>query len=80
MYLKKFLESLNLILPHEVAHSYRGPAVTNGSISAILTERKCYSSLWIALLQHRKLGEDVPSGPAGCPGRLHYAEGDSNGC
>jgi len=31
VYLKKFLQSLNLILPHAAGHPYRGPARRFGS-------------------------------------------------
>ncbi|MGH9429215.1 MAG: type I restriction enzyme subunit R domain-containing protein, partial [Terriglobia bacterium] len=39
VYLKKFLQSLNLILPHEAGHSYRGPARRFGYILRMVKER-----------------------------------------
>lgn len=39
VYLKKFLQSLNLILPHETGHSYRGPARRFGYLLRMVKER-----------------------------------------
>ena len=39
VYLKKFLQSLNLILPHESGHSYRGPARRFGYLLRMVKER-----------------------------------------
>jgi type I restriction enzyme R subunit len=39
VYLKKFLQSLNLILPHEAAHVYRGPARRFGYLLRMVKER-----------------------------------------
>lgn len=39
VYLKKFLQSLNLILPHETAHVYRGPARRFGYLLRMVKER-----------------------------------------
>ncbi len=48
VYLKKFLQSLNLILPHETGHSYRGPARRFGYILRMVKERYKDDSLDIA--------------------------------
>ncbi|MBS1854932.1 MAG: type I restriction endonuclease subunit R [Acidobacteria bacterium] len=47
-YLKKFLQSLNLILPHESAHAYRGPARRFGYLLRMTKERYKDDSLNIA--------------------------------
>ncbi len=39
VYLKKFLESLNLILPHDSGHPYRGPARRFGYLMRMVKER-----------------------------------------
>ena len=39
VYLKKFLQSLNLILPHEAGHAYRGPARRFGYLLRMVKER-----------------------------------------
>jgi len=39
VYLKKFLQSLNLILPHEAGHAYRGPARRFGYLLCMVKER-----------------------------------------
>src|SRR5207249_3582171 len=39
VYLKKFLQSLNLILPHAAGHSYRGPARRFGYLMRMVKER-----------------------------------------
>ena len=39
VYLKKFLQSLNLILPYEAAHVYRGPARRFGYLLRMVKER-----------------------------------------
>jgi len=39
VYLKKFLQSLNLILPHEAGHVYRGPARRFGYLLRMVKER-----------------------------------------
>lgn len=48
IYLKKFLQSLNLILPHESAHHYRGPARRFGYLLRMVKERYKDDSLNIA--------------------------------
>ena len=48
VYLKKFLQSLNLILPHESAHRYRGPARRFGYLLRMVKERYKDDSLNIA--------------------------------
>jgi type I restriction enzyme R subunit len=48
IYLKKFLQSLNLILPHESAHRYRGPARRFGYLLRMVKERYKDDSLDIA--------------------------------
>ena len=48
VYLKKFLQSLNLILPHASAHSYRGPARRFGYLLRMVKERYKDESLDIA--------------------------------
>ena len=48
IYLKKFLQSLNLILPHEAAHRYRGPARRFGYLLRMVKERYKDDSLNIA--------------------------------
>jgi len=48
VYLKKFLQSLNLILPHEAGHSYRGPARRFGYLLRMVKERYKDDSLDIA--------------------------------
>jgi type I restriction enzyme R subunit len=48
IYLKKFLQSLNLILPHESAHRYRGPARRFGYLLRMVKERYKDDSLNIA--------------------------------
>lgn len=48
VYLKKFLQSLNLILPHEGGQSYRGPARRFGYILRMVKERYKDDSLDIA--------------------------------
>jgi len=48
VYLKKFLMSLNLILPHESAHSYRGPARRFGYLLRMVKERYKDDSLDIS--------------------------------
>jgi type I restriction enzyme, R subunit len=39
VYLKKFLQSLNLILPHQAGHQYRGPARRFGYLLRMVKER-----------------------------------------
>ena len=39
VYLKKFLQSLNLILPHQAGHPYRGPARRFGYLLRMVKER-----------------------------------------
>ncbi len=39
VYLNKFLQSLNLILPHEAGHAYRGPARRFGYLLRMVKER-----------------------------------------
>jgi type I restriction enzyme R subunit len=46
--LKKFLQSLNLILPHEAGHSYRGPARRFGYLLRMVKERYKDDSLDIS--------------------------------
>lgn len=48
VYLKKFLQSLNLILPHPTGHSYRGPARRFGYLLRMIKERYKDESLDIA--------------------------------
>ena len=48
VYLKKFLQSLNLILPHESGHRYRGPARRFGYLLRMVKERYKDDSLDIA--------------------------------
>ena len=48
VYLKKFLQSLNLILPHESGHPYRGPARRFGYLLRMIKERYKDDSLNIA--------------------------------
>ncbi len=48
VYLKKFLQSLNLILPHEAGHSYRGPARRFGYLLRMVKERYKDDSLDLA--------------------------------
>jgi type I restriction enzyme R subunit len=48
VYLKKFLMSLNLILPHESGHSYRGPARRFGYLLRMVKERYKDDSLDIS--------------------------------
>ncbi|MGB3120100.1 MAG: HsdR family type I site-specific deoxyribonuclease [Verrucomicrobiales bacterium] len=48
VYLKKFLQSLNLILPHPSGHSYRGPARRFGYLMRMIKERYKDESLDIA--------------------------------
>jgi len=48
IYLKKFLQSLNLILPHESGHPYRGPARRFGYLLRMVKERYKDDSLNIA--------------------------------
>ena len=48
VYLKKFLLSLNLILPHESGHRYRGPARRFGYLMRMVKERYKDDSLDIA--------------------------------
>jgi len=48
VYLKKFLQSLNLILPHETGHAYRGPARRFGYLLRMVKERYKDDSLDIA--------------------------------
>jgi type I restriction enzyme R subunit len=48
VYLKKFLQSLNLILPHESGHRYRGPARRFGYLLRMIKERYKDDSLNIA--------------------------------
>lgn len=48
VYLKKFLQSLNLILPHPSGHSYRGPARRFGYLLRMVKERYKDESLDIA--------------------------------
>lgn len=48
VYLKKFLQSLNLILPHESGHSYRGPARRFGYLLRMVKERYKDASLDLA--------------------------------
>jgi type I restriction enzyme R subunit len=48
VYLKKFLQSLNLILPHQSGHSYRGPARRFGYLLRMVKERYKDESLDIA--------------------------------
>jgi type I restriction enzyme, R subunit len=48
VYLKKFLQSLNLILPHEAGHPYRGPARRFGYLLRMIKERYKDDSLDIA--------------------------------
>ena len=45
VYLKKFLQSLNLILPHESGHQYRGPARRFGYLLRMVKERYKDNSL-----------------------------------
>jgi type I restriction enzyme, R subunit len=45
VYLKKFLQSLNLILPHAAGHPYRGPARRFGYLLRMVKERYKDSSL-----------------------------------
>ena len=48
VYLKKFLQSLNLILPHRAGHPYRGPARRFGYLLRMAKERYKDSSIDIA--------------------------------
>lgn len=48
VYLKKFLQSLNLILPHPAGHPYRGPARRFGYLLRMVKERYKDDSLDIA--------------------------------
>jgi type I restriction enzyme R subunit len=48
VYLKKFLQSLNLILPHETGHPYRGPARRFGYLLRMVKERYKDDSLDLA--------------------------------
>lgn len=48
VYLKKFLQSLNLILPHPAGHQYRGPARRFGYLLRMVKERYKDDSLDIA--------------------------------
>jgi len=48
VYLKKFLQSLNLILPHESGHQYRGPARRFGYLLRMVKERYKDDSLDIS--------------------------------
>lgn len=48
VYLKKFLQSLNLILPHEAGHLYRGPAKRFGYLLRMVKERYKDDSLDLA--------------------------------
>jgi type I restriction enzyme R subunit len=48
VYLKKFLQSLNLILPHESGHPYRGPARRFGYLLRMIKERYKDDSLDLA--------------------------------
>jgi len=48
VYLKKFLQSLNLILPHEAGHPYRGPARRFGYLLRMVKERYKDDSLDLA--------------------------------
>ncbi len=48
VYLKKFLQSLNLILPHEAGHPFRGPAARFGYLLRMVKERYKDDSLDIA--------------------------------
>lgn len=48
VYLKKFLQSLNLILPHHSGHAYRGPARRFGYLLRMVKERYKDESLDIA--------------------------------
>jgi type I restriction enzyme, R subunit len=48
VYLKKFLQSLNLILPHEAGHPYRGPARRFGYLVRMVKERYKDDSLDLA--------------------------------
>ena len=48
VYLNKFLQSLNLILPHAAGHSYRGPARRFGYLLRMVKERFKDDSLDIA--------------------------------
>lgn len=48
VYLNKFLQSLNLILPHQAAHVYRGPARRFGYIMRMVKEQYKDDSLDIA--------------------------------
>jgi len=48
VYLKKFLQSLNLILPHAAGHPYRGPARRFGYLLRMVKERFKDDSLDIA--------------------------------
>jgi type I restriction enzyme R subunit len=48
VYLKKFLQSLNLILPHASGHAYRGPARRFGYLLRMIKERYKDESLDIA--------------------------------
>lgn len=48
VYLKKFLQSLNLILPHEAGHRYRGPARSFGYLLRMVKERYKDDSLDLA--------------------------------
>ncbi len=48
VYLKKFLQSLNLILPHASGHAYRGPARRFGYLLRMVKERYKDESLDIA--------------------------------
>jgi type I restriction enzyme R subunit len=48
VYLKKFLQSLNLILPHATGHPYRGPARRFGYLLRMVKERYKDESLDIA--------------------------------
>lgn len=48
VYLKKFLQSLNLILPHAAGHAYRGPAKRFGYLLRMVKERYKDDSINIA--------------------------------
>jgi len=48
VYFKKFLQSLNLILPHATGHSYRGPARRFGYLMRMVKERYKDESIDIA--------------------------------
>jgi type I restriction enzyme R subunit len=48
VYLKAFLQSLNLILPHEAGHPYRGPAKRFGYVLRMVKERYKDESLDLA--------------------------------